>query len=352
MTREEVKAIAVDKLGAWRHVMRAELKAIPDLLAPSERILTMASASFKWRGRLLVVTDRGLVFISKAPLRPVRCERYPHGEVASLQAVEKPIGTGIFRLEFTHEDEQLSWGVQPFTRALDVADIAGLATAQGGLLSESHRGLGSDARAESETADGRLTHTEVKEIAVDQLRIWRRWKSSELVKLPAILAAGEQVMAMACSTVVPKDSLGPLIVATDRRLLLLDEPPGGPLRCDDLPYLGITLIDAGAGRKDFDLSFSSGDNTFSFHILPPDRGPDLAYVLGAELEPDRVSVDPPKNWMKGLFFVLQVAVGFGICLLLDLFLPREVVLILLVLWTAWTVLRNRRRRRSTHGVVP
>src|SRR5215217_6900123 len=85
----EVWRLAKDKLGAWRQTLRGELKTVPDVLAPGERILTMAVATSGMKGRLLLVTERGLVFIAKTPLRPVRCTRYRYGEISSLQAVEK-----------------------------------------------------------------------------------------------------------------------------------------------------------------------------------------------------------------------------------------------------------------------
>ena len=67
----------------------------------------------------------------------------------------------------------------------------------------------------------------------------------------------------------------------------------------------------GAKGKKFGLSFRSGDRTFSFDVHPPPRGPDLAYLLGAELDPDRVSIDPPKHWVKVLFSASSRPSGSG-----------------------------------------
>ena len=139
----EVKRLAKDKLGAWRQTLRGELKAVPDVLAPGERILTVAVATSGMKGRLLVVTERGLLFIAKTPLRPVRCTRYRFGEIDSLQAVEKPMaGSGNFRLEFTRGGEREWWQINPPIRASEVAGIAGLATARGSLLLEPATPLG------------------------------------------------------------------------------------------------------------------------------------------------------------------------------------------------------------------
>jgi hypothetical protein len=127
-----VKEMAREKLGRWRYSAGAELRAVPKILSPSERILTMAAAAAGMKGRLLVVTNRALFFIHKnAPLRPVHCTRYLYSEIVALQAVEKPLGTGLFVLEFTHGDEQLSWEVRPKIRGPEIAGIAGLATARG-----------------------------------------------------------------------------------------------------------------------------------------------------------------------------------------------------------------------------
>jgi hypothetical protein len=132
----DVKEVAKDKLGGLRLLLGGELRAVPDLLVPSERILTMALATSGRKGQLLVVTNRGLLFIHQfAPLFSVRCSRYGYGEITSLQAVEKPTGTGLFRVDFTHGGEQQSWGVQPPIRGPEIAGIAGLATARGSLES-------------------------------------------------------------------------------------------------------------------------------------------------------------------------------------------------------------------------
>jgi len=188
-----------------------------------------------------------------------------------------------------------------------------------------------------------LGRKEVKKIAVDQLGIFRHFTSRALGELPAIIRSGERILKMATSTDVTTRSQGPLIVATDQRLLLVDNDPRDPPHCDDLSYLGLTLIDAGARGKNFELSFRSDERTFSFHVLPSPRGPDLAYLLGAELEPARVSVDRPMH-LRVLSFVLPAVLTIGFALLLDLFLPSDVVLIVLVLLLAFTFLRGRRRR--------
>ena len=214
----------------------------------------------------------------------------------------------------------------------------------GGLLPKPHPNLGSGARPEGETAGGRATRQDVKNIAVDQLGFFRHFASRALGELPDILRSDERILTMATSNDVTAHSQGPLIVATDRRLLLIDNDLREPPHWDDVSYLGLDLIDVGADGKNFNLSFRAGDRTFSLHVLPSPRGPDLAYLLGAELEPDRVSVDRPV-YFRVLFFVLPAALTLGSCLLLDLFLPREVVLIVVGVALTLNVLRQKRRRR-------
>ena len=93
MNSAAIRRIAAEKLGGWRMGMRGELRALPRLLEPRERVVTMGLGTLeKRKGRLCVATDRRLLLVSKWPLRPVRCESISLEGIRSLRLTPKDVG--------------------------------------------------------------------------------------------------------------------------------------------------------------------------------------------------------------------------------------------------------------------
>jgi PH (Pleckstrin Homology) domain-containing protein len=82
-----------EHLGGWRLGARAELRALPRLLASDEKVLAMVLGSVgSLRGRLFVATDSRVLLVSKLPLRRVLCTAFPYERIQVSQAAPEPAG--------------------------------------------------------------------------------------------------------------------------------------------------------------------------------------------------------------------------------------------------------------------
>jgi hypothetical protein len=126
--------------------------------------------------------------------------------------------------------------------------------------------------------------TEIQALARDKLRLWRHGLRGELRGLPKCLGSGERVLSMGTGISGTGNAHGAcLIVATDRRLLLLSKVPLRPLRCDELSYGRLTSVSVDETSKNSPpaLVLTYGAAAQSWQVRPQARTAELA-KLAAE----------------------------------------------------------------------
>jgi hypothetical protein len=137
-------------------------------------------------------------------------------------------------------------------------------------------------------------------LAVERLGRRRGDVRGGLRALPGSLQEGERVLTLARGW---WGLLGGLVVATDRRLLLLARSvPLRRRRTRELVYAQLASV---AGRVDGDrvwLRLDSGDNTLSLQLAPADAGQELACLVARRAGLSRVDALPapiyrPGDWL-------------------------------------------------------
>jgi hypothetical protein len=71
-----------EQLGGLRHLVSAELQALPELLAPGEQALWIGLGASSERRGLLVVSDRRILLVEKHSDRGQLADAYPYGELS------------------------------------------------------------------------------------------------------------------------------------------------------------------------------------------------------------------------------------------------------------------------------
>jgi hypothetical protein len=103
-----VTATAVEQLGWWRWAVRGELRALPTVLEPQERVECMVAGSITWStGELLVATDRRLLLVRNAWWRSMRCGAIAYHDIDELRVSHRRFGPEL-ALVSAHETRRLS----------------------------------------------------------------------------------------------------------------------------------------------------------------------------------------------------------------------------------------------------
>lgn len=136
--------------------------------------------------------------------------------------------------------------------------------------------------------------------AVERLGRRRGAVRGGLRALPDCLQEGERVLALARGW---WGLLGGLVVASDRRLLLLARSvPFRRRRTRELAYAQLASV---AGRVDGDrvwLRLEGGDSTLSLQLAPADAGQELAYLVARRAGLRRVEALPAPIYRPGDWF--------------------------------------------------
>ena len=135
---------------------------------------------------------------------------------------------------------------------------------------------------------GRAATTELQALARDKIGFLRHGVRGELRGLAKNLGSGELVLSMGLAAAGWK---GRLIVATDRRVLLLSKWPLRPIRCDELPYEQLTSVSVDeTSQSKVALVLTAGGEAQSWQILPPALAAELAKLAGERIGAEKVSV--------------------------------------------------------------
>jgi len=130
----------------------------------------------------------------------------------------------------------------------------------------------------------------ISEIAAEKLGRWRLTARGELGSLPRFLHAGERVVSMALGGLGMWR--GRLLVATDRRLLLVHKHSLRPARCEAIPYERIRSVDAtpkGGGWCELSLAVSG--ETVTVQVMSAERGFELALLLSGPAVAENASIE-------------------------------------------------------------
>jgi hypothetical protein len=84
----QVEALAEQLGRSFRWAARAELRGLPKLLEPGERVLALALGSSGVRGRLVAVTDQRILLVYKHSLRPLRHEEFRYALLSEVEVHE------------------------------------------------------------------------------------------------------------------------------------------------------------------------------------------------------------------------------------------------------------------------
>ena len=132
-----------------------------------------------------------------------------------------------------------------------------------------------------------MDHTEVREIATKKLGVDRLVVDKALGELPSLLVPCEPVLAMAVAT-VPR-TRARLLVATDRRLLLIDERPFVPRRRTHIVYQQIAWVRVVRSPDGVVLIVRAAGAETWLEGLSEEAGRKLVSVIGARAGDRKVS---------------------------------------------------------------
>ena len=134
-----------------------------------------------------------------------------------------------------------------------------------------------------------MNRAAISEIAAEKLGGWRLGVRGELRSLPRFLHAGERVVSMALGSL--GHWRGRLLVATDRRLLLVNKCPLCPARCEEIPYERIRSLSATPKGGGCALSLDVSGETVTVQVISAERGDELARLLSGPGMLDNVSIE-------------------------------------------------------------
>jgi len=133
----------------------------------------------------------------------------------------------------------------------------------------------------------------INEIAAEKLGGWRLGTRGETRSLPPFLHAEERVVSMAVGTLGTWK--GRLLVATDRRLLLVSKLPLRPARCEAIPYERIRSLSATPKGGACELRLDVSGEPRTVNVIPAERGDEFARLLSGPSAAENVSIEPSSS---------------------------------------------------------
>jgi hypothetical protein len=124
----DYRQIAAETLGRRRRSVRRELRDLPDLVRPPERVFTMARGWWGMRGGLVVATDRRPLLMFRPLLRRVRVRELPYARLA--RAGKREHGDQV-TLELIAADESIWLVLAPASRGAELAELIARRSALG-----------------------------------------------------------------------------------------------------------------------------------------------------------------------------------------------------------------------------
>ena len=255
-----------------RFLTKREIDELPNILWEGEIVERLITGTYGAGNGVLAATNRRLIFIDKRLFGILRIEDFTYDKITTIESSTGRV-SGKLTVYVSGNKETIK-NVYKDT----CQDFAAH------LRNKLNRPL-EQSTAPSTMKDDTAKATAIARVTEQIPTVDRRFLAKrEIDELPNILWEGEIVERLITGTYVTGNGLvNGVLVATNRRLLIVDKGLFGKLKNEDFTYDNITTIESSTGRVSGELTVYASGNRETFKNVYKDTCQDFAAHLRNKL---------------------------------------------------------------------